>query len=98
MGNCRDCPYAVALQRIASPWAGEFSIYDGEWIQFTREDFTLLAHMALNGKPLVDAKDLARARKAVAEEAERLDRRLMPTKEETHEELERLLERVEAQE
>ena len=61
--------YRYALNRIAG--GGEGTIYNGNWIVYTKEDLQLIAHEALAGKPPRDALEIQKARKfAMARESE----------------------------
>ena len=58
----REAINAYALQRIRD--GGDYSIYDGQWVHFRREDMQFIAAEALLAKPARDARDIQKARKA----------------------------------
>jgi len=65
----RCLAYRHALSRIAG--GGEHTIYNGLWMDYTKEDLMLIAHEALADKPPRDALDIQKARKfAMARESE----------------------------
>ena len=53
--------YRYTLDRIAK--GGECNIYNGNWIDYTKEDLMLMARDALTGKLRRDALEVRAARK-----------------------------------